>query len=174
MWVILTQPWSAGHPPILRTLAHKLKLVSVQVSEAISCICTYAYPYINIYDASLLPILSREQTMLDSTQFLKCLADETRLHLTLLVHAEKELCVCELMEALGDSQPKISRHLAQLRAGGLLSDTRRGQWVYYALHSALPDWALRTLEQLQEAQKKQLGVFQKKLKAMKNRPVCCD
>ncbi len=42
--------------------------------------------------------------------------------------------------ALGESQPKVSRHLAQLRNSGLLADRRQGQWVYYRLHPDLPDW----------------------------------
>ena len=50
----------------------------------------------------------------------KCLADETRTRISLLIAREGELCVCELTAALEQSQPKISRHLAQLRASGLL------------------------------------------------------
>lgn len=68
------------------------------------------------------------------------LADETRLRSILLLHAEGRLCVCELVHALGLSQPKISRHLAQLRDGGLVIDERRGQWVHYRLADDLPDW----------------------------------
>ncbi len=70
----------------------------------------------------------------------KCLADETRARMTLLIARQSELCVCELTAALGESQPKVSRHLAQLRGCGLLEDERRGQWVYYRLHPELPDW----------------------------------
>ena len=66
----------------------------------------------------------------------KCLADETRVRATLLIVDQGELCVCELMCALADSQPKISRHLAQLRSAGLLLDRRQGQWVYYRLNPA--------------------------------------
>ena len=44
----------------------------------------------------------------------KALADETRARIALLVAREGELCVCELVGALGESQPKVSRHLAQL------------------------------------------------------------
>ncbi len=68
------------------------------------------------------------------------LADETRLRSVLLLHAEGRLCVCELVYALGLSQPKMSRHLAQLRDGGLVVDERRGQWVHYRLADDLPDW----------------------------------
>ncbi|SHL07373.1 transcriptional regulator, ArsR family [Halomonas caseinilytica] len=70
----------------------------------------------------------------------KCLADETRLMLTLLIRQEGELCVCELTHALDESQPKVSRHLAQLRQCGLLVDRRDGQWVYYGIAPDLPDW----------------------------------
>ncbi|MCG8494154.1 MAG: metalloregulator ArsR/SmtB family transcription factor [Sneathiellales bacterium] len=84
---------------------------------------------------------------MDPIQFYKCLADETRLRCLLLIEREEELCVCELMAALDDIQPKISRHLAQLRKCGLLQDRRQGQWVFYQLAEALPDWAHRVLKE---------------------------
>jgi len=59
----------------------------------------------------------------------------------MLIQQEGELCVCELMEALQESQPKISRHLAQLRKFNLLSDRRQGQWVFYRINPSLPNWA---------------------------------
>ncbi len=111
--------------------------------------------------------------MIEATQFFKCLSDETRLNATLLIHQEGELCVCELMEALGDSQPKISRHLAQLRNCGILDDARRGQWVFYSVARHLPEWALDILRAANEASTDTLKTFQKNLKAMKNRPQCC-
>ena len=49
------------------------------------------------------------------TEFFKHLGDDIRLKSLLLIADEGELCVCELMAALGESsQPKISRHLALL------------------------------------------------------------
>ncbi len=69
------------------------------------------------------------------------LSDRTRLRGVLLLHAEGRLCVCELVHALDLSQPKISRHLAQLRDGGLVLDERRGHWVHYRLADGLPGWA---------------------------------
>lgn len=70
----------------------------------------------------------------------KCLADDTRARITLLLAGAGELCVCELTAALAQSQPKISRHLALLRGAGVLADRRQGQWVYYRLHPQLPAW----------------------------------
>jgi ArsR family transcriptional regulator len=75
----------------------------------------------------------------------RTLADPTRLRALVLLVLEGELCVCELTHALGESQPKISRHLAQLRESGLVADRRAGQWVYYQLNPGLPDWVKQVL-----------------------------
>ena len=107
------------------------------------------------------------------SQFFKCLSDDTRLLSVLMIHREGELCVCELMAALDDSQPKISRHLAQLRACGVLSDRRDRQWVYYAMHPGLPDWALGILDTTSRAQDAELTARQQRLDAMQCRPTRC-
>jgi ArsR family transcriptional regulator len=75
------------------------------------------------------------------------LANESRLRCLMLLSAQGELCVCELTQALGLSQPHVSRHLAQLREAGLVSDRREGIWVHYRIHSDLPDWVLAVLSQ---------------------------
>lgn len=80
------------------------------------------------------------------TTLFKCLSDETRLRCMALLHKEGKLCVCELTHALGMLQPKISRHLAQLRQCNLLLDSREGQWVYYQINPALPAWAFGILD----------------------------
>lgn len=77
--------------------------------------------------------------------FYKALGDELRLKSLLLIEQSGELCVCELMQAMDESQPKVSRHLAQLRKSGVLADRRQGQWVYYSLHPALPAWMRQVL-----------------------------
>jgi ArsR family transcriptional regulator len=71
---------------------------------------------------------------MDQINFFKCLADETRFNIVMLVLGNNEQCVCDLTEKLQLSQPKISRHLALLRSSGLLQDRRQGQWVYYSLN----------------------------------------
>lgn len=64
--------------------------------------------------------------------FFRALADPTRLRLLNLM-ANDEVCVCFLIEALGMSQPKISRHLAYLRQAGIVSARRDGKWMHYRL-----------------------------------------
>ena len=74
-------------------------------------------------------------------QFFRILGDMTRLRVLILLGREGELCVCELTHGLGESQPKISRHLALLREASLVLDRRQGQWIYYRLNPGLPAWA---------------------------------
>jgi len=73
------------------------------------------------------------------------LSHDTRLRCLLLLHAYDELCVCELTRVIGAAQPHMSRHLAQLREAGLVSDRRDGQWIHYRLHPRLPEWVLAVL-----------------------------
>ena len=60
------------------------------------------------------------------------LADTTRLRLLNLMGGH-EVCVCYLVEILGQSQPKISRHLAYLRKAGLVAARREGKWMHYRI-----------------------------------------
>ncbi|MGA8136631.1 MULTISPECIES: metalloregulator ArsR/SmtB family transcription factor [Pseudomonas] len=106
-------------------------------------------------------------------ELFKCLADETRSRVVLLVAREGELCVCELTAALELSQPKISRHLAQLRQGGLLADRRQGQWVFYRLHPELPQWVSTLLQGTLQASEQWLAADIRRLQAMNDRPLRC-
>ena len=68
----------------------------------------------------------------DIVTLLHALGDKTRLRL-LNILAGGELCVCYLVEILGESQPKISRHLGTLRRAGLVAARREGKWMHYRL-----------------------------------------
>jgi ArsR family transcriptional regulator, arsenate/arsenite/antimonite-responsive transcriptional repressor len=80
-------------------------------------------------------------------KFFHALADETRLRCVVLIQQMGELCVCELTDALKLSQPKISRHLATLKAINVLRARREGLWIYYDLHPNLPAWAITVLQE---------------------------
>lgn len=68
--------------------------------------------------------------MASTINFLKLLADPTRLRLLVLLEQE-ELSVAELQAILGMGQSRISSHLAQLKRAGAVSDRRAGKNVYY-------------------------------------------
>ena len=60
------------------------------------------------------------------------LADQTRLRLLMKMYGG-EVCVGDFTDALGDSQPKISRHLAYLRNAGIVNTRRDGKWIHYSI-----------------------------------------
>ncbi len=62
----------------------------------------------------------------------RALGDDVRLRIVALL-AHGELCVCHIEEALSLTQPNASRHLAILRAAGIVTHQRRDKWVYYRL-----------------------------------------
>ena len=114
---------------------------------------------------------------IQAEQFFRILADLTRLRVLALLSREGELCVCELTHALGEIQPKISRHLALLRESGVALDRRQGQWVYYRLNPELPGWAHAVLAETAEgiARQTPFNSDQRALSRMPNRPgsACC-
>lgn len=74
----------------------------------------------------------------------KVLSDETRIRILVMLY-KKKLCVCELCGVLGESQPKISKHLAKLRDMGYVKDERQEQFIFYCLSST--DNMLKTILQ---------------------------
>jgi ArsR family transcriptional regulator len=98
------------------------------------------------------------------TSLFAALADATRLRLLNLMAADglkagREVCVCHFVEILGQSQPKISRHLAYLRNAGIVAARREGKWMHYricppadATASAILAAALAALESNQQMQ----------------------
>ena len=71
--------------------------------------------------------------MRDLVKVFKALSDETRIRLLKLLQ-ERELCVCELMQALNMTQSRVSRNLGILKDAGLVKDRREGLWVHYSLN----------------------------------------
>lgn len=75
------------------------------------------------------------------------LSDRTRLRLLSLMRAG-EVCVCDLVDALGVPQPTASRHLAILRRAGLVLVRKQGLWSYYTLAPARSPLHAKLLEGL--------------------------
>lgn len=70
--------------------------------------------------------------MQDLLDIFKALSDETRLRILKLLERD-ELCVCDIVAALGMSQPKVSFHLNVLKEAGLIKDRKDGRWIHYRL-----------------------------------------
>ena len=72
--------------------------------------------------------------MRDLVKILKALSDETRLRILNMLF-ERECCVCEVIQVLGISQPRVSHHMSALYNAGLLKMRRQGLFALYSI-----DW----------------------------------
>jgi ArsR family transcriptional regulator len=77
----------------------------------------------------------------------KALGDETRIRLLKLLE-QRELCVCELMQALDMTQSRVSRNLGILKNAGLVKDRRDGLWVHYSLNNEVEPYIKAILEMM--------------------------
>jgi ArsR family transcriptional regulator len=98
------------------------------------------------------------------------LADTTRLRLLNLMTGG-EVCVCHFVEILGQSQPKISRHLAYLRNAGIVAARREGKWMHYSICSIADPQTASMLASILDVlgNDKQMRTDRKKLDR-----VCCE
>jgi ArsR family transcriptional regulator len=76
--------------------------------------------------------VERSPKTYDLALLFAALSDRTRLRLLNLMDG-REVCVCYFVEILGQSQPKISRHLAYLRRAGVVAARREGKWMHYKI-----------------------------------------
>jgi len=75
--------------------------------------------------------MDKEKLRSQSVMF-KALGDKTRLSIINLLRM-RELCVCEIMAALGLTQPTASHHLMILKNARVVDDRKEGKWVFYSL-----------------------------------------
>ena len=74
--------------------------------------------------------------------------DETRLKILNFINQHGEVCVCDIENAFGMIQSRISRHLKILKEGGFLRVERRGRWAYYSIRSPLDSFRQSILEEI--------------------------
>ncbi|HEX3818012.1 MAG TPA: metalloregulator ArsR/SmtB family transcription factor [Chthoniobacterales bacterium] len=105
--------------------------------------------------------------MASTLNFLRLLADPTRLRLLLLLE-EEELSVAELQDVLGMGQSRISSHLAQLKRAGVVTDRRAGKNVYYGLtNTGGPDPQRAKVAELTRALAREMPETQRDRTALK-------
>lgn len=125
----------------------------------------------HIYDSAYVYLV----LIMTPLSLFKCLGDETRLLIMVLIQNQGELCVGELVDVLALSQPKVSRHLASLRECKLLDVRKSGQWVFYRVHDELPSWANEIVCQTVSASDETLAALVQRLQLVDepNRKTAC-
>jgi len=102
----------------------------VLLTRAVSCIITSAMKHL--------------------AQTIKALSDPIRLRIILLLQAEGELCVCDLMAVLKLPQSTVSRHLAYLKRSCWVDTRRQGLWMHYTLSRESCDLCKELLHTLKQ------------------------
>jgi ArsR family transcriptional regulator, arsenate/arsenite/antimonite-responsive transcriptional repressor len=106
---------------------------------------------------------------------IKALSDETRLRI-LNVLAERECCVCEVMQALEISQTRASRNLSILYDVGFLKMHKEGLWSIYSLDkNDMPDYLMKLVEAVESAlvQNKTAALDKERLKKAERSGLTC-
>jgi ArsR family transcriptional regulator len=68
-------------------------------------------------------------------EIFKALGDKTRLRIMrLLIDSGTEICGCEFVDSLEESQYNISRHIKVLKHADLIKERKEGRWVYYSVN----------------------------------------
>ena len=86
-------------------------------------------PRLSLSEPFLLPEAPAEPDVV--AKYFRVLSDPTRVRLLTLLRDEGELSVSELVDRLGEPQPKVSNHLACLRWCGFVARERRHPHVHY-------------------------------------------
>ena len=95
-------------------------------------------------DADTLPLAPRELAPPkppptgDLAALLRVLGDDTRLRIFAML-PRAELCVCEIVEALGKPQSTVSHHLFLLQNAGLIRSRKQGRWIMYSINDEVFD-----------------------------------
>ena len=79
------------------------------------------------------PTLTDEEATATAELF-RALGDPARVRaLNLLATSDEPVCICNLVEPLGLSQPTVSHHMKKLLDAGLVEREQRGKWAYFSL-----------------------------------------
>jgi ArsR family transcriptional regulator, arsenate/arsenite/antimonite-responsive transcriptional repressor len=69
-----------------------------------------------------------------TARLFRAIGDPARVRiLNVLITSAEPVCVCNLIEPLGLTQPTVSHHLKTLSDAGLLDRDQRGKWAYFSL-----------------------------------------
>ncbi len=86
--------------------------------------------------------------MEDFLKTIGALNDETRIKILYFIDQNERVCVCDIENAFGMIQSRVSRHLKILKDAGFLRVEREGRWAYYAIRSPLDRFRLQAIDEI--------------------------
>lgn len=115
-----------------------------------------------------------ENDLKNIEKIIKALADKNRLRIVYLLNEKQDLCVCEITDIIGLSQPTISSHLKLLENAGLIESDKDGLWVNYNINRQADLFSRRSIEMICKDLKKDKQAISdvKKLKAIDRDKIC--
>ena len=103
--------------------------------------------------------------MENSIKIFKSLSDSTRVRiLRLLLEADCELCICEIMDSLNLAQYNVSKHAKELKSAGILKEMRSGRFVFYSIAKSGDNFKKKILEAVKNIPADQFIQDKKRLK----------
>jgi len=115
-----------------------------------------------------------ENDLKNIEKIIKALADKNRLRIVYLLSEKKDICVCEITDIIGLSQPTISSHLRLLENAGLIESDKDGLWVNYNINTRSVFFSRKLVEMICKDLKKDKQAISdvKKLKAIDRDMIC--
>ena len=77
--------------------------------------------------------LSEQRGLVTLSDSLAVAGNKQRLKMLYLLHAHREMCVCDLAEILEMSDSAVSQHLRKLKDKNIVKTRRQGQTIFYSL-----------------------------------------
>ncbi|HWP82184.1 MAG TPA: metalloregulator ArsR/SmtB family transcription factor [Bacteroidota bacterium] len=77
--------------------------------------------------------LAEQQGLTTLANLLNVAGNHQRLKIIYLLHAHKEMCVCDLAEVLQLTDSAVSQHLRKLKDKNIVKSRREKQTIYYSL-----------------------------------------
>lgn len=79
------------------------------------------------------PVMTDKEALKKAADFFKGIADETRMKIISLLYIE-DLCMCEIVAALGGASSTISHHLKIMEKGNIIQSRREGKFTIYSVN----------------------------------------
>jgi ArsR family transcriptional regulator len=70
----------------------------------------------------------------EASRLFKLLSDESRIKIIKALYSEKEICACQLLEALDCTQPTLSHHMKVLTDSDLVKARKDWKWTHYSIN----------------------------------------